>query len=395
MREPRAGSELQVIVASDALGAELSIPSAISAEQFTVETLIAALKSAQVEITDAVLARVEELVAQPPARDQPHRIKVAEAQAAVHGADGYIQWLVEQVHKPPALPDGNISFYEQSAYTIVRADQVIGRIVPPTDGVEGRNVLGQPIPCKKGQAIEPRFDGTIVINDAGQIVAQIDGVLVRERLRSTILAALEVPGYVDFSTGNIEFHGDVIIRKGVRDLFHVRTTGGIDVRGLVEAATLECDKDLVLAGGMVGRARGLIRCKGNVIARHLNRTRLEVLGDLQFDKEMINCDAAVRGSVKSLKGAIIGGTLVGARDIAVAVLGSPAGVDTTLQLGSLPLLRARVFKLDQVIVQLGHLLQALVQQREQLVPAVRRQHPASRERLVKVIEDLRTVDQQM
>lgn len=395
MDEQTTGGELQVIVAKDALCAELSIPNTLRPEQFTVEVLLAALTSVQVEITDAVRANIEALVADPPGKDQSHRVKVAEALAPIHGADGHLEWLVEEEHRPPVQPDGSISFYEQSAYTMVSAEQVIGRIVPPTDGEEGRNVLGQPIACKKGQPIDPRFDETIVVNAAAELVAQIDGVFVREGDRATIRATLEVPGYVDFSTGNIDFHGNVIVRKGVRDLFIVRSSGGIEVRGLAEASTLDCDGDLVLAGGMAGREHGLIRCKSNVIARYLNGTRLEVQGDLHFEKEMIGCDATVRGSVKSPKGSIIGGTLSGERDLEVAVLGSDAGVETTLQLGSLPLLRARVCKLDEVVLQLGYVLQALLQQREQLVPAAKRQQSRSRERLVKVIEDIRAVDQQM
>lgn len=395
MGEPTTGGELQVIVDKDALCAELSIPNVICAEQFTVEALVEVLTSVQVEITDAVRTALEELVANPPGKDQPHRVKVAVAMAPIHGTDGHLEWLVEEEHRPPVQPDGSISFYEQSAYTMVSAEQIIGRIVPPTDGEEGRNVLGQPIPCKKGQPIDPRFDETIVVNGAAELVAQIDGVFLREGPRATIRATLEVPGYVDFSTGNIDFHGNVIVRKGVRDLFHIRSTGGIDIKGLVEAATLDCDEDLVLAGGMAGREHGLIRCKSNVIARHLNGTRLEVQGDLLFEKEMINCNATVRGSVKSPKGAIIGGTLDGARDLEVAVLGSSAGVDTTLQLGSLSLLRARVCKLDDVVQQLGYVLKALLQQREQLVPAAKRRQPGGLDRLAKVIDDIRNVDEQM
>jgi len=395
MGEPTTRGELQVIVDKDALCAELTIPHQICPEQFTVEGLVEALTSVQVEITDAVRAALEKLVANPPGNDQPHRVKVAEAIQPIHGADGHLEWLVEEKHPPPVQPDGSISFYEQSAYTMVSAGQIIGRIVPPTDGEEGRNVLGQPIPCKKGQPIDPRFDETIVVNAEAELVAQLDGVFLREGARATIRATLEVPGYVDFSTGNIDFHGNVIVRKGVRDLFHIRSTGGIDIKALVEAATLDCDEDLILAGGMAGREHGFIRCKGNVIARHLNGTNLEVQGDLLFEKEMINCNATVRGSVKSPKGALIGGSLAGARDLELAVLGSSAGVDTTLQLGSLSLLRARACKLDDVVLQLGYVLQALLQQRQQLVPAAKRQQQGGRDRLAKVIEDIRNADEQM
>ncbi len=394
MAQHSARAELQVIVAKDALTADLSIPHNVCAEQFCVDGLTAALRSAGVEITDAVTARLAELVADPPACDASHRVTVAQAIQPEHGADGRVEWLIEEEHKPHIKPDGSISFYEQSAYTMVSAGQVIARIVPPEPGRPGRNVLGEPIPAKDGQPADVKLDETIIINDQAELVAQLDGVFMRERGRPTIRQILEVSGYVDFSTGNIDFHGDVVVRKGVRDLFKVRATGRIEVRGLVEAATLDCDGDLVLAGGVAGREHALIRSQSNIIARYLNGTRIEVQGDLLFEKEMIGCDALVRGRVVSQQGSIIGGTLAGAKGMEIAVLGSPAGVETTIQLGSLPLLRARVRKLEDVVNQLGHVLTALVQQREQLVAPSKRLPAATRERLIKVTEDIRTADEQ-
>ncbi len=394
MAQQSARAELQVIVAKDAQTAVLSIPANVFADQFTVDGLVAALKSAQVEITDSVLERLNQLVAEPPAAETAHRVTVAEATAPVHGKDGYVQWLIEEEHKPPIKEDGSISFYEQSAYTMVSAGQVIGQVIPPEPGQDGRDVLGKTIASKSGQEADLRLDETIVVNEAAEVVAQLDGVFMRVSGRPTIRQVLEVPGYVDFSTGNIDFHGDVIVRKGVRDLFVVRATGRIETRGLVEAATLDADGDIILAGGMAGRDHGLIRSQSNVIARHLSGTRLEVKGDLLFEKEMMGCDATVRGRVVSQQGSIIGGTLSGAHEIEVAVLGSPAGVETTIQLGSLPLLRARVRKLEEVVSQLGNLLKALVQQRDQLVATEKRLPRSVRDRLIKITEDIRTADEQ-
>lgn len=362
-----ARAELQVIVASDAQSAELSIPHNLGAEQFTVEALIAALKTADVEITDAVVRRLEELVAAPPAGDQPHRVVVAEATPPVHGTDGYVEWLVKEDHRPPQDVEGAIDFYALSAYTLVTQGQTIGRLVPPTDGREGRDVLGKPIEARNGQAAELKLDETIVLNESSELVAQIAGVFVRKGARPTIHKLLEVPDYVDFSTGNINFDGDVSVRKGVRDLFRVEATGRIEIRGLVEAAIIDCQGDIVLAGGMAGREHGRVIAAGNVIARHLSGTRLDVKGDLQVDKEMMGCHATVGGRVLCPKGSVIGGVLNTSREFLIAVLGSQAGVETTVELGSLPLLRAKARKLDDSIGQLCHVLQTLVREREPLV----------------------------
>lgn len=395
MGHDSARAELQVIVAKDALTAELSIPHNVCAEQFTVEVLVAALKSAQVEITEEVVAKLEQLVAEPPGSGKSHRVRVAEAVAPVHGIDGHIEWKIDEDRKPPVREDGSISFYDQSAYTMVQSGQIIGRVVPPTEGREGRDVLGNPIPAKRGQIADPKLDDTIVLNLDAELVAQVDGVFMRKGARPTICQVLEVPGYVDFSTGNIDFHGEVIIRKGIRDLFRVRSTGRIEVHTLVEAATLDCDGDIVLVGGMAGREQGCIKAGGNVVARHLNATRLDIKGDLHFEKEMIGCAAMVHGRVIAPQGSIIGGTLSGMKELEVGVLGSTAGVETIIQLNSLPLLRARVRKLDDLMAQSSRIIQALLQQREQLLATAKQLPPRVRDRLITVTEEIRATNDQM
>jgi len=373
MGQPTAQAELQVIVAQDAQSAELSIPSTLSAEQFTVEALTAALKTAEVEITPAVIEALEQIIAAPKCEDaQPCRVVVARAIPPVHGVDGRVEWLVEEGHPPPVDEHGNLCFYDQSAFTMVTAEQVIGRVIPPTLEQDGRDVFGKPIASRKGLPADPKLDETIAVNEAAELVAMITGVFTNKGPKPTIREHLEVQGYVDFSTGNITFDGDVTVRGGMRDLFRLITTGRVEIRGLVEAATIECEGDLLLAGGMAGREHGLIRAGGNVVARHLNATRLIVKGDLQIDKEMIGCQANVGGRVLCPKGSIIGGVLNTPREFLIAVLGSQAGVETTVELGSLPLLRAKARKLDDSISQLSHVLQTLVREREPLVKQSKR-----------------------
>ncbi len=61
---------------------------------------------------------------------------------------------------------------------------------------------------------------------------------------------------MDFSTGNIDFEGDVRVLKGIRDIFEVRATGNIEVGGLIEASTIDAGGSVFAKGGMAG-ARGV------------------------------------------------------------------------------------------------------------------------------------------
>ena len=61
---------------------------------------------------------------------------------------------------------------------------------------------------------------------------------MRDRKSAKVSNTLEIDQNVDFSTGNIDFPGNVIVHRSVKDCFTVKARDDIEVRGLIEAATL-------------------------------------------------------------------------------------------------------------------------------------------------------------
>ena len=62
---------------------------------------------------------------------------------------------------------------------------------------------------------------------------------VRHSARDPTVPALDIPANVDFSTGDINFLGDVCIHGDICSGFTVRAIGNITVGGVVEACTVE------------------------------------------------------------------------------------------------------------------------------------------------------------
>ena len=64
---------------------------------------------------------------------------------------------------------------------------------------------------------------------------------------------LDIPGNVDFSTGSINFLGDINIKGDVLSGFTVRAMGNIHVDGVIEAGSaVEAGGDLVVVKGILG-----------------------------------------------------------------------------------------------------------------------------------------------
>ena len=389
-------SGIRVATAADRSVAELVIPPGLNRSMLTPHVCEALLQQAGVEVTEDVRRALSELLSSELPPHQEVKAVVARSVPPVHGKDGYIEWLVEspaeQLDEPEQAKE---SYYDISAFVMVEAGQVIGKIHPPTLGEDGRDVTGKTLAARDGKECKLKFDETILCDAAGQLVAQEEGVLSRKDDNASICKVLEVADYVDFSTGNIDFDGDVIVSKGVRDLFIVKATGNVEVAGLIEAATIITGHDLVARGGFAGRERGTAQCGSNFTAKYLDNIQGEVAQDLSVDREIINCELTIHGNVDASHGAIIGGRIVVTGTLHVGLLGSPASVPTEIVVGSVPRLEPLCDRLQSFVDKITSRRDELVEEQDEINKRIasRRATTVDKERQTEVMFEISNADQ--
>jgi uncharacterized protein (DUF342 family) len=336
MDQTPTGDDLRVEITQDRSAAILRLSQGERPEGITPDACAEALAGAGVDVDDAVRASVAELLAEL-RPGTPLSGVVARGTPAVNGRHGYIDWLVAP---PSDTPDAPVC---------VEAGQEIGRVVPPTGGEPGIDVLGTPVPPEPGRPFNPVFDDSVRLRSDGALVATIDGVLSRSLNRVAVKELLDIDASVDNATGNISFTGDVYIRREIRDRFHVHAGGNVTVLGMVEAAEIVCEGDLLARGGMAGRNRGRATVHGDCQARFFDAVSLEVFGVLDVEREIINCSVVTHSGVRAPSAAFIGGSLVTGGPVEIAKLGSPAGVATRVEVGRAPLVEPRRAELEDMI----------------------------------------------
>jgi uncharacterized protein len=341
---------LRVSLASDKSSASLTIPGKPDPKVLPEEAGEAALREAGVEINPRVRQAVAELFEKARNSEKPVTGEVAFATPPANGTDGYVEWTVddakEDARPPDAAPsDGTIDYRNVSAFVMVQPSQVLGNLHQHTEGEDGRDVTGKTLPAKAGKPAKLETDESIFVDAAGTVIAQQDGVLRRDGSKASIRKLLEIPGHVDYSTGNVDFNGDVEVNQGVRDRFVVKAGGDVQVRGLIEAAMIETGQDLRASGGFAGRERGNARVGRDLIAKYLDNVQGQVFGDLKVDREIINCELTIHGAIDSPNGSIIGGRVRVAGAVSVACIGSGGGVPTELLIGSIPRLEQPLHRL--------------------------------------------------
>lgn len=264
----------------------------------------------------------------------------AKGAEAVDGEDGYLVDHFSRVIERKFQVDEHDRVDYSSLNLVQNADKgdVICEAVPPTKGILGRTVYNEELPGKDGKAAQlPRGRNTEISGDGTKLVATQAGHVEFSGRSFQIKTVLEINGNVDYTTGNINFLGDVHIRGDVCSGFTVRSVGDITVDGVVESGDVEAGGDLIVVKGIVGDRNSVVRAHHNIYAKYLENAIVHVRGSLQTECILyseVYCDGEVK--VLAGKGAIIGGHIRAARGIEAKIIGTKSESNTNIVLGGQP-----------------------------------------------------------
>jgi len=370
-------SAIRISLLDNGKEARVSIPGEFNPKMLDTDLLVTLAKSRGVAVDFEVHKRLEEIVQQFKNDQVDTNESFSQWKQPQGGLPGRIDWTPDK--DPTATPvkqsddEESADYYNLVDYICVTKGDIIGTWYEPTEGVDGADVTGQVIAAKAGKRCPYTGDYNLEIDNSGTIRARADGVLQIDNGTIKVSRLLEVNGFVDFSTGNIDFDGTIMVRRGVCDRFQVKATENIIVEGLIEAAFLECNGDLLCRRGMVAKNRGQIMARGNAQFGFLENVRGAVAGNLTVQREVLNCDLAVGKELIANAAAVIGGTLVVTSGMHVRSLGAAGETPTTIVLGTVPFLSShlREYKqscavLAKQIAEKNEYLQVLKQIEQQL-----------------------------
>jgi hypothetical protein len=353
--------------------------------------LSAAIKS----VSEAFLANTDKDLEQAIAHGTP----------PVHGVDGRLE-LEERfdpirrgaataAETPPAPNTARVDHHARSVFVSAHKGDVLGRVVPPSIGREGIDIFGRALNPREARPMKLLSDETILLAPDGTISALADGMLVRNGNTLRISQRLNVPEYVDFSTGNINFPGDVVVNRGVRDCFSVHAGRHLLIRGLVEAAEISSDLDITLEGGMAGRQKGTIRARRDVSALYLEQVTGRVGRDLKIGKEATHAHLSVGRAITAPTSALIGGDVCVAGRVEIAQLGSDASAPTRLAIGHQADVDAKLRAAADLLERLTSKRDAAATTLKQLQAATTKLTAQQAEELTEREFDLSNFDQQI
>lgn len=262
---------------------------------------------------------------------------VAQPTLPQDGADARVETLVKVSGeaKPVMLADGRADYRNVDNIQQVAEGAVLQVKHPPGTGMPGCDVLGQPTPATPGKDVElkPGFN-TEVSPDGLKLIAKRGGYLFAKGDVLGVGEDFQVQGDVGFKTGNIHYHGDVVVAGGVADGFSVEADGNITIEGTIDGARIvSTGGSVTLKGAVFGHGRAEIRAAKDIVLLAAQDCRIEAAGALTVEKELRLCQVVCFGlKADADKCHIVGGSIVSYGETRIAQIGAE-GLRTEIRVG--------------------------------------------------------------
>lgn len=317
----------------------------------TVENLQQLLRSEKINY--GIQQDVLNQIATNPNEYSHSRTPVAFGEQPVHGKDGKINYSFQldddKNNRPKETEDGKVDYKDVNRLNNVRKGQIIAELVPAVPGTLGMTVSGDHIAFKPGK--EPKFKlGKNVVLNSQQtaLYAAIDGLIsVTDKGKLNVFPIYEVNGDVDYSVGNIDFVGTVVVRGNVLTGFRIVASGDIRIVGGVEGAELEAEGSIEITGGIIGYNKGLIKAGHNVKSSFIQD------GNVQAGNDVIVLQSIMHSNIRAgrnvlcdgTKGLLVGGNIQASERVVARVVGNTMSTVTTIEVGVIPTLRNELTEL--------------------------------------------------
>ena len=265
------------------------------------------------------------------------KVMVAQGKMPVAGKDGWVEHCFEKkLDVPTDAKEKMVDYHNLGWIHNVSKSATVAIVHPSEPGVPGMSVRGQPILPKARKGPEAKLGRGVMYdkNDPHKIIASVDGnATIDANGVLHVQPCLTIQGNVDYSTGDIDFIGSVIITGDVKGSFSVKAGQSIEVRGSVEDSTLEAGGEVKIWNGFTGQGKGSISAGGNVKVQHVLNQTITSGAQIFIDREAVCATLRAEDKIVAPKAVFVGCTLEAGREIEVFDLGNGDQTQAKVRVG--------------------------------------------------------------
>ena len=220
-----------------------------------------------------------------------------------------------------------------SPFVLVKKGTLLGKIVEAKEGEPGYTVRGTELEPGT-RKVHRRRPGKNVARKGAYFYAASEGRFEWGDTFFRVNPVLELTEEVAYSTGHIDFSGDVILHKGVKDRFHIHAGGSVLAHETLDASDVICGGDLAAHRGIIGRNESQVRVEGSIKTKYIENCYVESKGPIEVEVGVINSFVNTLGTlVVKGKGVIVGGKVYAQGGVAATQVGSAMSPRTEIHCG--------------------------------------------------------------
>jgi len=238
--------------------------------------------------------------------------------------------------KPEIDPNAaRIDWHSISVFTIVQIKEPIARRIPKVDGALGLNIYGESIPSIIEKVQTFSAGDNVIDHPAGLFAGKNGRLAIDKNGVISIEEVLVLKNGVDFTTGNITFPGDVILKGKIADGFKIYSGGSVVSNTVVDVTEIVCKKDLIVQAGIEGGLKGAMRIGGSLTAKYIQNCRVAVRGDIHVSGSIIQSKVYSMGSIiMGTTGKLVGCECIVIGGVQALEIGNPRGAKTYIRCGT-------------------------------------------------------------
>jgi uncharacterized protein (DUF342 family) len=282
---------------------------------------------------------------------QSTSIEIAVGRNSVNGEKGYIKYLVgdpvDRILRPKKLENGNVDMRELGDLIYVKKGRPLARLIPPTAGVNGFNVIGNIVEATAGESccLEEAEGSSFLDENKSVIVSAIDGMPKHINNSVEVHKVLEIEN-IDVGSGNIRFDGSIFVKGNVCEGMQLFASEDIVIGGVVESAMITSGGNISIAQGIIGRRvleegeqenSTILQAEGDISAQFIQYTDIFAKSDITVTQYISHSQIIVAGDLwvgnldnDKADGKIFSSTVQSGGLIHVGTLGSTSGAMTNL-----------------------------------------------------------------
>ncbi len=259
-------------------------------------------------------------------------VKIARGRKIQPGRNAFISYHFndEKPNKGIVLESGAMDYKIRGPVPVVPANFLLATKHPLIKGKDGVDVYGETIKATE-YTDEVIINGSgTVLSDNGYKIFSTTGGHPKISYDGTVsvLNELTINGNINFSTGHVQYDGNIIVKGTVLSGFRVHGAS-LETEEILDA-DIDIEGDIIVHGGIIG---GTVRAGGSITAVFVKGVTLFAGGDVNISNEILEASIQTSGSCSVKNGRIVSSFISAKKHIEAVDIGTAMSQPSILRTG--------------------------------------------------------------